>query len=333
MRLIYVIGPSGAGKDSLLNGLRQDFADMTQPPPFYFAQRTITRNHDQSNEDHEAVDASNFVLLNNSNAFALNWFANGLHYGVRHKELAPMSEGTWVIVNGSRAYLQEAKLTFPGLTVLHITAPIDVLRARLLSRGRENRQAIEDRLSRSQSFVPEPQDMCISNCGSLAESLAMLKNLLQNRTGISLLKREKMHEIRHYDDRTDRLQVVELWRNVFGYDTAHNDPYLTISKKIAVDDGLFFVAVEDMQIVGTVMAGYDGHRGWLYSVSVHPNRRLSGIGSSLVHHAESALANLGCMKIKLQILQTNESTAAFYRSLGYSIEPNVSMGKLLLYVR
>jgi len=187
LRLIYVIGPSGAGKDSLLNGLRQDFACMTKPPSFYFAQRTITRNHDQSNEAHEAVDVSNFVLLNNSNAFALNWFANGLHYGVRHKELAPMSAGTWVIVNGSRAYLKEAKLRFPGLTVLHITAPSDVLRARLFSRARENQQAIEDRLSRAQSFVPEPQDMSLSNDGNLADGLAMLKNLLQNRTGISLI--------------------------------------------------------------------------------------------------------------------------------------------------
>ena len=186
MRLIYVIGPSGAGKDSLLNGLRQDFAAMTQPPPFYFAQRTITRNHDQSNEDHEATDASNFDLLVNSNAFALNWFANGLHYGVRHQELAPMSEGVWVIVNGSRAYLEEAKLKFPMLTVLHITASIEVLRSRLFSRGRETEQVIEDRLNRSLNFVIEPQDLCISNNGSLAESLTLLKNLLQNRTGISL---------------------------------------------------------------------------------------------------------------------------------------------------
>jgi ribose 1,5-bisphosphokinase len=187
LRLIYVIGPSGAGKDSLLNGLRQDIADITKPPPFHFAQRTITRNHHQSNEDHEAVEASNFDLLINSNAFALNWFANGLRYGVRHKELAPMSEGIWVIVNGSRTYLEEAKLRFPGLTVLHITAPIDVLRARLLSRGRENGQAIEERLSRSQSFVLEPQDLCVSNCGDLSDSLAILKNLLQERTEIPLL--------------------------------------------------------------------------------------------------------------------------------------------------
>lgn len=194
MRLIFVIGPSGAGKDSLLNCLRQDVADITAmsdstpPPPLYFAKRTITRSHDQSNEDHEVVDPSEFESLVNSDAFAMHWFANGLHYGVRHQELAPMSEGTWVMVNGSRAYLEEAKRRFPGLTVLFITAPVEVLRARLLSRGRENAEAIEARLHRLQDVVLEPQDLCVSNGGSLADSVIALKKLLQQRTGISLVK-------------------------------------------------------------------------------------------------------------------------------------------------
>ena len=134
------------------------------------------------------VDESLFESLLNSNAFALNWFANGLHYGIRHTEMAQMSEGKWVMVNGSRAYLEEAKLRFPGLTVLHITAPIEVLRTRLLSRVREDEQAIEARLSRFQSFAPEPHDLCLSNEGSLADSQANLKNLLQQRTGIFLGK-------------------------------------------------------------------------------------------------------------------------------------------------
>ena len=72
-----------------------------------------------------------------------------------------------------------------------------------------------------------------------------------------------MPTIRQYEDATDRFQVVELWRNVFGYEIAHNEPNLAISKKIATNDGLFFVAVEHTDIVGTIMAGYDGHRGWL----------------------------------------------------------------------
>jgi len=138
-----------------------------------------------------------------------------------------------------------------------------------------------------------------------------------------------MPTIRQYADATDRLQVVELWRNVFGYETAHNEPNLAISKKIAINDGLFFVAVENSAIFGTIMAGYDGHRGWLYSVAVDPGKRLNGLGSSLVIHAEKALADLGCMKINLQLLATNEATAAFYKSIGYSVEPRLSMGKLI----
>ena len=179
------MGPSGVGKDSLLNGLRQDMAGMAKVPPLHLAQRTITRSHHQSNENHEAIDEISFQSLLQNNAFALNWFANGLHYGIRHSQLAPMSEGAWVMVNGSRAYLAEAKLRFPGLTVLNITAPIEILRTRLLARGRENEQDIEERLSRLQSHVTDPQDLSISNGGSLTESLAMLKNLLQQRTGIA----------------------------------------------------------------------------------------------------------------------------------------------------
>jgi ribosomal protein S18 acetylase RimI-like enzyme len=138
-----------------------------------------------------------------------------------------------------------------------------------------------------------------------------------------------MPTIRQYQDATDRIQVVELWKIAFGYETAHNEPNLSISKKLAVNDGLFFVAEENSVIYGTVMAGYDGHRGWLYSVAVHPNKRLGGMGSSLVRHAEKALADLGCLKINLQLITTNEATAAFYKSLGYSIEPRLNMGKIL----
>ena len=124
-----------------------------------------------------------------------------------------------------------------------------------------------------------------------------------------------------------RSQVVALWETVFGYEAAHNNPSLVIDKKIEVDDQLFFVAVADSAVVGTIMAGYDGHRGWIYSVAVSPARRRQRIGSSLVSHAERALTNNGCMKINLQIVEGNESVSAFYSSLGYSIEKRVSMGK------
>ncbi len=93
---------------------------------------------------------------------------------------------------------------------------------------------------------------------------------------------------------------------------------------------MFFVAVADGAVVGTIMAGYDGHRGWIYSVAVVPERRKLGIGSRLVRHAEDALMRKGCTKINLQITEGNEPVAAFYQSLGYSIEKRVSMGRRLL---
>jgi ribosomal protein S18 acetylase RimI-like enzyme len=131
-----------------------------------------------------------------------------------------------------------------------------------------------------------------------------------------------------YQNADHRSQVIALWEAVFGYEANHNKPSLVIDKKCEVDD-LFFVAVDGRAVVGTIMCGYDGHRGWIYSLAVAPSHRRQGIGSRLVSHAERALGRRGCMKINLQIMEGNESVAAFYSSLGYSAEKRVSMGKLL----
>jgi ribosomal protein S18 acetylase RimI-like enzyme len=138
-----------------------------------------------------------------------------------------------------------------------------------------------------------------------------------------------MHTIAHYVDASHRQQVIQLWQAVFGYEDAHNAPGLAIDRKLAVDDGLFFVALVDGLVAGTVMAGYDGHRGWLYSVAVHPAQRQQGLGAALVRFAEAALTARGCLKINLQIRGGNEQVAAFYESLGYAVEPRVSMGKTI----
>lgn len=130
-----------------------------------------------------------------------------------------------------------------------------------------------------------------------------------------------------YDDTQHRDQTIQLWRQVFAYDTAHNEPNLVLDKKLAFDDDLLFLAIENGTVLGTIMAGYDGHRGWLYSVAVHPLHRKQGIGSVLVKHAENQLVKRGCMKINLQIMEGNESVAAFYETLGYCTEKRVSMGK------
>lgn len=136
-----------------------------------------------------------------------------------------------------------------------------------------------------------------------------------------------MITIVNYQDTLHRVPVTELWQATFSYGTAHNEPGLAIDRKLAVNDGLFFVAVADGAVMGTVMAGYDGHRGWLYSVAVGAQYRGQGLGSALVRHAERALTERGCMKINLQIAEGNEAVAAFYVQLGYEVEPRVSMGK------
>lgn len=130
-----------------------------------------------------------------------------------------------------------------------------------------------------------------------------------------------------FQNATHRSQVISLWETVFGYEAAHNNPGLVIDKKIAVDDQLFFVAAADTAVVGTIMAGYDGHRGWIYSVAVAPSNRRQGIGSQLLSHAERALISKGCLKINLQIMEGNESVSAFYSALGYSVEKRISLGK------
>ena len=139
-----------------------------------------------------------------------------------------------------------------------------------------------------------------------------------------------MASIAIFSDPAHRRQVLELWETVFAYEEAHNRPGLAIDKKLAVNDQLFFVAIVEDEVIGTLLAGYDGHRGWLYSVAVHPSHRNKGIGAALIGHAEQALTARGCLKINLQIGAGNEGVSGFYESLGYAVEPRVSMGKRIL---
>jgi len=136
-------------------------------------------------------------------------------------------------------------------------------------------------------------------------------------------------EITQFNNLKHREQVVSLWEEVFGYDAKYNAPALVIDKKCAAGDGLFFVAVSQRIVLGTIMAGYDGHRGWIYSMAVHPNHRKKGIGSALLAFTEKKLSSLGCMKINLQIMDYNEAVQRFYQANGYVIEERISMGKRL----
>ena len=133
--------------------------------------------------------------------------------------------------------------------------------------------------------------------------------------------------ITSFENKKHRDHVISLWKNVFGYETSHNSPGIVIDKKVEFNDGLFFVAVDNDNVIGTVMAGYDGHRGWIYSIAVSKDYRKNGLGSALLSYAEERLSEKGCMKINLQIMEGNESVEAFYLANGYQTEKRISMGK------
>jgi ribosomal protein S18 acetylase RimI-like enzyme len=135
--------------------------------------------------------------------------------------------------------------------------------------------------------------------------------------------------IESFENDHHRAAVIALWDAVFAYESPHNRPALSIDKKLAVDDGLFFVATHGAAVVGTIMAGYDGHRGWIYSLAVAPPHRQQGLGRRLVRHAEGELIARGCMKVNLQIRSGNEAVAEFYQSLGFLVEGTLSMGKII----
>ncbi len=126
----------------------------------------------------------------------------------------------------------------------------------------------------------------------------------------------------------DKNSLVDLWLKVFPDDPPHNKPAKVIDQKLAVDD-LIFVAEEESNIIGACIAGYDGHRGWLYAVAVSKSQRRKGVGTKLIKTAIESLKSLGCDKINIQIRATNTKVAAFYKSLGFSTEERLSMGLLL----
>ena len=134
--------------------------------------------------------------------------------------------------------------------------------------------------------------------------------------------------IRTFQD-ADAPVVAALWGEVFAGERPHNDAPRIFAEKREVQPDLFFVAEADGAVVGTVVAGYDGHRGWLYRVAVEPRVQRSGIGTALVRHAEAALVALGCPKINLQVRTSNAAVIAFYKKLGWDVEELLSLGKIV----
>lgn len=126
----------------------------------------------------------------------------------------------------------------------------------------------------------------------------------------------------------DEQELIHFWQTVFPDDPPHNAPANMISAKLAVDDAIYVCKMNNT-LVGACMAGYDGHRGWLYAVGVSSHHRRLGIGKQLVTHVIKELKALGCVKLNLQIRADNTQVASFYQSLGFDVEERMSMGRFL----
>lgn len=128
---------------------------------------------------------------------------------------------------------------------------------------------------------------------------------------------------------SDTDAVVSLWERC-GLLRPWNDPRKDIERKAAVQPELFLVGELDGAIVASCMAGYDGHRGWIYYFAVDPEQHGRGLGSALLAHAESLLVAMGCPKVQLQVRPENRGVLDFYRSNGYEPYDSESAGKRLI---
>ena len=168
--LVAVVGPSGAGKDTLMEAARARLAGDAR---FRFVRREITRPAKAGGEDHAPVDAATFAARRASGAYALAWEAHGLGYGIPADIARDIAAGRVVIANLSRAVLAEAARRFP-LLLIEITAPAEVLARRLAARGREDAADIARRLARRLDLPDGIVVERVVNDGSVEEGVAKL---------------------------------------------------------------------------------------------------------------------------------------------------------------
>lgn len=179
-RLVYLVGASGVGKDSLIAYLARD---PTLGERLVVARRTITRALDLGSEGHEAVDHAAFAAIDRQGGFALTWSAGETRYGIRSELDHHLAAGRHVLVNGSRAALERVRAAYPELVVVLVTARPGTIRERLIERGREDGSAIEERLRRGEEheLAPGPGWIVIANDGRLADAAAELMAALREK--------------------------------------------------------------------------------------------------------------------------------------------------------
>jgi ribose 1,5-bisphosphokinase len=178
--LVLVVGPSGAGKDTLINAAK---AELAKDSRFVFPRRVVTRPAVAALEDHDSVTPEQFALQEANGAYALSWDAHGLKYGLPASIRDDVAAGRVVVMNGSRAMVGAAREKFPGTVVVLVGASPDVRASRLAGRGRETAAEVSARLAREVD-VSIPNAILVDNSGDLeagrARFLAALRALPAN---------------------------------------------------------------------------------------------------------------------------------------------------------
>lgn len=176
-KLFYIIGASGAGKDTLINYCRQKTEGIT---PVIFAHRYITRPISAGNENHIALSPAEFELRQNGGLFAMHWHSHGLYYGIGIEINLWLKMGFNVVVNGSREYLATAKMLFPQLNAISIEADPEVIAHRLQNRGRETGNALVERINRNSTLQFDHNNVLVIQNNSTIEEAGeqLLRTLL-----------------------------------------------------------------------------------------------------------------------------------------------------------
>jgi phosphonate metabolism protein PhnN/1,5-bisphosphokinase (PRPP-forming) len=179
--LILVVGPSGAGKDALMEGARQTLALEGR---FHFARRVVTRDASAGGEDHDSVTSAEFLRMKENGGFLLSWIAHGLSYGIPRSVEGFRHDGVAVVANVSRSMVAGAFRDLAPVGVVVITAPSAVLAARLGQRGRETAEEIVSRLERAAHPLPTGNGVfTVSNDVSLEEGIARFVAVLRTLHG------------------------------------------------------------------------------------------------------------------------------------------------------
>ena len=181
-RLVLVVGASGVGKDSVLDGARAAFRD---DPRVVFVRRVITRPAGSGGEDNIAATSEEFAALCARQAFAIHWTAHGLAYGLPRRMDEDLDAGRVVVANVSRQVLDDARRRYRGLTVCVVTASIDTLSARLTARGRETPAEIEARLARVGTPTVGRDVVTVANDADLADAVAAFARLIAQLLPVS----------------------------------------------------------------------------------------------------------------------------------------------------